>query len=382
MFTDTPLKDAEVDKCYLDNTYLNEKFADLPSRDEAFNQIVELIEKSNKKDSGHAYLIKMKILGKENLIQRIYSHFLVPIVCSYTRYMRYTKVLELDEKMFTHKPSSESFIFLEDNELFSDIEVETFLSDKKILNIEPTALNIEKRRDVINSHIKIPYTDHSSYTEIHTFVKNLRPKKITPIVWQPLPNKLLTTDTKCLLKYLSKKPGTINNRNASDTYKLLLKSSTSAKRGSVLHSFQLRNGNSNAANVVKNMPVVKLSRRPSLDDLSPTTPEKKKMRSIINITPIPTNNITRRRKSSLRSDKKEIIYETPEKVQKTHQIDDNTVEMKEIDEENRYPNSSTPKSTEVLRINKIGAYKLMPLNVCFIIDFIIKTIHLYYLINL
>lgn len=293
LFVDTPLKDKEVDICYLDNTYFNPAFYNTPTRDEALKKIISIIQ--DKREENILFRIHLRNLGKEKLLVDLSEYFQIPIVVPKKRFERYTKVLEIDEKYFRFEFDSNSLIFIED---FNDCENFCgYLKDKKIIHIEPSALIIpDKRRSRSDpSYFQVPYTDHSSYLEIIDFIQLLKPKRLIPIVRRMLPNNLDTTDLKELDKYLSQKPVA----SCSEKYKLLLQSSTSSRRSSRLNSYRLSD-----------------KKTSSVDQSSKNLPNR-------NLTPINTRYITVRNRTSKKL-KKRIEYDTPEKAGlQTNDIEEN-----------------------------------------------------------
>lgn len=279
MFIDTPLKNKEVDICYIDNTYFNPLFANIPTRNEALNKIISIIEEKRQKDT--LFKLHLKILGKENLLVDLAEYFNLPIVVSQERYVRYTNVLGLNSNYFTTKFNANSLIFVSDSDK-EEIDQENldFVQMKNLIHIKPSGLILtNKNPNPSLTYFQVPYSDHSSYTEIKDFVKKLKPKRLNSIVRRFLPNCVDTTDLSELNVYLSQKP----LPNCIEKYKLLLQSTTSARRSSRLNSHSLSTGKQ-----VK----TKLTNR--------------------NSTPINNRFITIRNKKT-RKTKKQIEYETPEK---------------------------------------------------------------------
>lgn len=105
----------------------------------------------------------------------------------------------LDSKHFAKSFDKCNFIFVDDpDEIGADSEFRQELNEviaaKKVIKIEPTGLALCAPRrpqrhlrprsvngldDASQSdHVQVPYSDHSSYTEIIEFVRRLRPKKV------------------------------------------------------------------------------------------------------------------------------------------------------------------------------------------------------------
>jgi hypothetical protein len=314
MFTDGPLaeKMREFEVCYLDNTYLHESFDKIPSRAEALKEIIEHIEHVRiVQDNTAIFFIKMKLLGKEEMAAELYKHFCIPLVCSGVRYKRYTNILGLGKNMLMTEPSCDSFLFLEDNELYENQKVIEFCITKTVYTIEPTALHLKQKRNPKEKYVKIPYTDHSSFSEIKEFILNLKPKRIIPIVRKALPNNIITTDIKCLSKLQSKRPP-LKTSIVNETYKLLLKSTSSVRRGlASLNSFHLNKP-------AKHTDTPNLSKTVSRIGLEMTsTPNKQSFMNqhVNDLTPIhlkvDTTRVTRTRG---KKKKTEIEYEDSEEI--------------------------------------------------------------------
>ena len=221
----------QIDICYLDNTYFNPVFSKAPSRDEALRQIILIIDQH--RSANVIFKLLLKNLGKERLLVDLVEYYRIPIVVSHKRFERLTKILEIDKKYFTSELSQTSLIFVDDEPInkVGDIFVK-----KKVIYIEPTGLKINNSEAKCETnYFRVPYSDHSSYTEIITFVKKIHPKKIIPIVRKLLPNEIDTTDMSSLEKFLNKDPIT----DSSHKYSLLLQSTSSTRKSSRLNSINL-----------------------------------------------------------------------------------------------------------------------------------------------
>lgn len=205
MFVDSPLSTVKVDKCFLDNTYLNPKFSNIPSQSSATQAIIKLIV--NKLEQNYTVFgIKVNKLGKESLLVELCEAFKTQIAVSKTRYFRLTQTLNLDPKYFTIEFNDCLFYVLNDENEFGKS-----LRGQKKYSINPTALNmptaslnlakyIDKLTAQNSTYVQIPYTEHSNYNELIEFVKQLKPRELIPM------NKIYSDclSTTRLDKYLSK----------------------------------------------------------------------------------------------------------------------------------------------------------------------------------
>ncbi|CAF0711833.1 unnamed protein product [Brachionus calyciflorus] len=277
MFIETPLQNTEVDICYLDNTYFNPIFTHLPTRDKGLQQIIEIIEQHRSENV--LFRIILKILGKEKLLIDLVDYFKIPIVLTAKRYDRLVNVLEIDKKYFITDFDETSLIFVDEN---SNFYKNKFLSDKKVITIEPTGLVLpNSRRNSDPNYFRVPYSDHSSYSELMSFVKKLKPKRLIPIVRKMLPNEIDTTDLSDLDKYLDKRP----IKECSQKYSLLLQSTTSSRKSSRLNSLRLNETKSKSNNristpinsrfiTVRNKATKPVKKPIEYDTPEKTTPEK------------------------------------------------------------------------------------------------------------
>jgi DNA cross-link repair 1B protein len=249
---DTPLYQKEIDICYMDNTYFNPIFQSIPTREIAFKEITRVIDELHKRFKDKVFFkIKLKKLGKEELLVKLAEHYKTGIHVSEERYIRLVNILNLDKKHFITEMNENTKTFIAVHEMNSEATT-SFDIDKRVVYIEPTALYLAqsnskkfslssstyKQNLSINTNLtsfQIPYTDHSSYTEIIQFVQRIKPKRLIPIVNRLINDDVCVADMKDLKKYLSLKP----IKNCSDKFRLLLQSTTSMRRSSKLLSFSL-----------------------------------------------------------------------------------------------------------------------------------------------
>ncbi|XP_045165129.2 uncharacterized protein LOC123529027 [Mercenaria mercenaria] len=168
---------GKVDILYLDNTYCSPSCV-FPTRDEATSQIVELIEQHPTKD----VLIGMRNLGKEKLLSNIALHFQEWISVP----DKFYQTLEIigapdvfDNGATKHRIRVVPF------HVVSNKFVQQVNQKYETIVILPTALyhGIEATPYENNDKVfVVPYSDHSSYTELRDFVAFIKPKKIIPIV--------------------------------------------------------------------------------------------------------------------------------------------------------------------------------------------------------
>lgn len=242
MFIETPLSiyAGKIDTCYLDNTYFNPVFAPMPTREQAIQSIIKFIDdKLAAKKSKCLFRIKLKKLGKEELLVHLAQHYNTQIAVNQERYNRLVNDIELPAKYFTKQITSDTLISVW--ELNSENESVTNLG-KIEYSIEPSALVMAKtlstRKRVYWSNgndLCVPYSDHSSYLEIIEFVKALKPKQLVAIVHRPINENISISDLRELDDYLNKS----ELIDGSVKYRLLLKSTSSVRHTSRLNTFKL-----------------------------------------------------------------------------------------------------------------------------------------------
>lgn len=357
MFVDSPLSSSglEIDTCYLDNTYFNRQFSNMPTRDQAFREIVKLIERKRdcKCQNLIMFRIKLKYLGKEDLLIELSEYFQTRILLHERRYNRYMKAIELNEKYFTKtfEVNSSSgvgtFIFVEDfEENLNDVnQLAEYFRHKKIITIEPTGLSIlhDKSQSDNNeqTHFYVPYSDHSSFNEIVQFVKRLRPKRVFPIVRHYLPKGIDTTDISELNSLCSEK----KLIDATDKYRMILQSNTSTRSNSRLNNYNLRNSSNRVPtpfnNRFINMRRLKKKRdRPKQIDYD-NTPEKENSHEL-NVTPTTTNTTTTLVEVDTSCLQRKILNLTPEKKYNyAYKFKKNIPQLEPISEEESNMSSST-----------------------------------------
>ncbi len=177
-------------------------------------------------------MIIMKILGKEEMLVKLAEQFKTKILVSKPRYYRYVNVLNMNKACFTYEKLIDTFIYASDDDLDQSLRLEDTNVAK--IYIKPTALEFSARKlndlkrcieiysQLNNTYFSIPYSDHSSYSEIIEFVKKLKPKRIVPIVAELKDKNTIITDTSELVQYLNKE----DLIDSSLKFKLLLTSKT------------------------------------------------------------------------------------------------------------------------------------------------------------
>lgn len=166
-----PLRNLKIDVLYLDNTNCDAEQR-LPSRQEATNQIKELIEQH----PNYEIVIGLYSIGKESLLVDLARTFQSWIVVSPQR-LKLLNLLDLEE-VFSASYEDGRIHVVEQSEV-------NYPNMVKWNKIHPTIAILPTSRKVKVWHKDIhvvPYSDHSSYDELIEFVSRLRPSSIIPVV--------------------------------------------------------------------------------------------------------------------------------------------------------------------------------------------------------
>ncbi|XP_006728548.1 5' exonuclease Apollo [Leptonychotes weddellii] len=161
----------QIHTLYLDNTNCNPAWV-LPSRQEAARQIVELIRKHPQ----HNIKIGLYSLGKESLLEQLALEFQTWVVLS-PRRLELVQLLGLAD-VFTVEEKAGRIHAVDHMEICHSSMLHWNQTHPTIA-ILPTSRKIHRSHPDI--HV-IPYSDHSSYSELRTFVAALKPCQVVPIV--------------------------------------------------------------------------------------------------------------------------------------------------------------------------------------------------------
>ncbi|XP_073906816.1 5' exonuclease Apollo isoform X2 [Castor canadensis] len=161
----------QIHTLYLDNTNCNPALV-LPSRQEAAHQIVQLIRKHPQ----HNIKIGLYSLGKESLLEQLALEFQTWVVLS-PRRLELVRLLGLAD-VFTVEENAGRIHAVDHVEICHSAMLHWNKTHPTIA-ILPTSRKI--RRPHPDIHI-IPYSDHSSFSELRDFVAALKPCRVVPIV--------------------------------------------------------------------------------------------------------------------------------------------------------------------------------------------------------
>ncbi|KFO30345.1 5' exonuclease Apollo isoform X1 [Fukomys damarensis] len=161
----------QIHTLYLDNTNCNPSLV-LPSRQEAAQQIIQLIRRHPQ----HNIKIGLYSLGKESLLEQLALEFRTWVVLSPQR-LELVQLLGLAD-VFTVEEKAGRIHAVEHMEIRRSAMLHWNQTHPTIA-ILPTSRKIHISHPDI--HV-IPYSDHSSYSELCAFVAALKPCQVVPIV--------------------------------------------------------------------------------------------------------------------------------------------------------------------------------------------------------
>ncbi|XP_045059415.2 5' exonuclease Apollo isoform X2 [Desmodus rotundus] len=161
----------QIHTLYLDNTNCNPELV-LPSQQEAACQIVELIRKHPQ----HNVKIGLYNLGKESLLEQLALEFQTWVVLS-PRRLELVQLLGLAD-VFTVEKEAGRIHAVDHMEVCRSAMLHWNQTHPTIA-VLPTSRKIPRAHPDI--HV-IPYSDHSSYSELRAFVAALKPCQVVPIV--------------------------------------------------------------------------------------------------------------------------------------------------------------------------------------------------------
>ncbi|NXE06625.1 DCR1B exonuclease, partial [Lophotis ruficrista] len=165
------LRGRHIDRLYLDNTHCH-PHRPLPSRQHATRQAAHVIRTHPQ----HQVVIGVYSLGKETLLVDLAVEFSTWVVVSPWR-LEQMRLLELPDVFTTEEGAG--WIRAVD---VTEIRWDTLVSWNML---HPTIAILPTGRPVKVTHPNIhpiPYSDHSSFSELCEFVKWLRPCSVIPIV--------------------------------------------------------------------------------------------------------------------------------------------------------------------------------------------------------
>ncbi|CAH1265924.1 DCLRE1B [Branchiostoma lanceolatum] len=166
-----------IDVLYLDNTYCSPE-CKFPSRTQATQMIKDIISRHPE----HDIILGMTMLGKEDMLVELAKTFQTWVVVTPQR-LETLKQLELPNVFTTDPEGGRIRVALKYQ--ITRKNLEKWNQERPTIAILPSALftglNGKPYANQPDVHI-VPYSDHSSYRELHEFVSRLKPRSIIPVV--------------------------------------------------------------------------------------------------------------------------------------------------------------------------------------------------------
>lgn len=168
---------GKLDVVYLDNTYCSPACT-FPTRDEATADIIKIIQSHPE----HDIVIGLRSLGKETLLCKIAMSLKewISVPCKFYKTLQLLSAPDVFQNNDNHCRIRVCSFHKVTNKFIADLNEKV-----KTIAILPTAIycGIDARPFDNNDKVFIvPYSDHSSYTELMQFVSFLKPCKILPVV--------------------------------------------------------------------------------------------------------------------------------------------------------------------------------------------------------
>ena len=177
-----PLKaNPTINTLYLDNTYCNLD-CEFPPKADAILMILNILQEHGNKN----IVFGLDTLGKEDLLFKVAMVLEVPIVVDEYR-LKTTKLLGYNVG-FTTDPDASHIRVVPRNQV-NHLTVSMGNEEHTTIAILPTCRFVGSSKSnpyaIHKNIIVVPYSDHSSFSELKQFVAALKPQQIIPIVQRP-----------------------------------------------------------------------------------------------------------------------------------------------------------------------------------------------------
>ncbi|XP_065051611.1 protein artemis-like [Rhopilema esculentum] len=169
---------SNVDRLYLDNTYFSKR-VDFPPRETVTKDIIKII----RSHPGFQVIIVCYNLGKEDLLVEIAMDLREWIVVSQVKY-DLLEILEMPN-VFTIRKDEGRIRAIVARDL-AGREIKDWIESVPTIAIFPTGMfnkeNNPYKTNAFEETFFVPYSDHSSYSEIVEFLKYVKPGRVIPLV--------------------------------------------------------------------------------------------------------------------------------------------------------------------------------------------------------
>lgn len=173
-----------VDEMIFDNTYCD-PMHDFPREDVALKMMIDIIEKNR----GKHVIIAMGATGKERIMVNLAQHFQTLIILEEEKLLR-LKAMEFRDDLFTADKTQGWIEVIRKRDRTVRLEEEKAKGNKNFILISIDFLMFKKGyRDPDGINYMVPYSLHSNYLEMVTFIKAVKPGILKALVqpWMKLP---------------------------------------------------------------------------------------------------------------------------------------------------------------------------------------------------
>jgi len=176
----SPLYDARVDICHLDNFNNHSLYSTLPSRIKATKIIFDLIERYYSNEKKIFELAINSPMSKYDLLVELSEYLNEKIAVSDKRFQFYSAAYDQAEKYFTTESDDEKLRFYVTDQ---DKTLRSYFTNKKIdwkniIKIVPSSLRLNRKKS--RNLFEVSYSDHSTLNDLDNFIRYLKPASIIP----------------------------------------------------------------------------------------------------------------------------------------------------------------------------------------------------------
>lgn len=183
----------KIDHIYLDTTFFSKQYRWFPRRDAVSKDLIRLIEEWIKNDkSKHVNLMLSSYYGYEDVFLEIWTKLKKHIHVCPKMFNLYKYIQKINEAFQTNSTNVQIHAFCCGYQSFCN----NYMDPKNLRTIKLSAMSwtseslesIEKANEFSSYHVtnenqfSLCYSTHCSYNEIKTFLKHLKPEKISPNV--------------------------------------------------------------------------------------------------------------------------------------------------------------------------------------------------------
>lgn len=165
-----------IDELIFDNTYCNPCFV-FPKSDVVFEMIKEIINKHKNKH----IIIAMGALGKEDICAKLAEYFQTLIIISEEK-MKQIKSLNFRTDLFTINKEEGWIEIISKKQRIKRLELEKNNNNLNNIICITTDFLMLEHKDPDGINFIVPYSLHSNYLEMETFIKSIKPSILKKLV--------------------------------------------------------------------------------------------------------------------------------------------------------------------------------------------------------